>query len=74
MKMHHIATKIGGIVRGIVFTQVKEFKLDDNKGCFITGIPGTGKTYICKGLQQEILKVSDMVIVIKCVHQHTNQL
>ncbi len=24
-------------------TQIKEFKLDDNKGCFITGVPGTGK-------------------------------
>ncbi len=37
-------------------TQSKEFKLDDNKGCFIAGEPGTGKTYMCKGLQQEILK------------------
>ena len=37
-------------------TQIKEFKLDDNKGCFITGEPGTGKTFMCKGLQQEILK------------------
>ena len=36
-------------------TQIKEFKLDDNKGCFITGEPGTGKTYMCKGLQKEIL-------------------
>ena len=26
------------------------------KGCFITGEPGTGKTYMCKELQQEILK------------------
>jgi hypothetical protein len=108
MKMHQMATKIGGIVRGvftdtIIFegeinkpkcnkdviggiretsikdftkcinttpraskyidecpkpiklTQIKEFKLDDNKGCFITGEPGTGKTYMCKGLQKEIL-------------------
>ncbi len=23
---------------------------------FFTGEPGTGKTYMCKGLQQEILK------------------
>ncbi len=35
-------------------TQIIEFKLDDNKGCFITGEPGTGKKYICKGLQKEI--------------------
>ena len=108
MKMHQMATKIGGIVRGvftdtIIFegkinkpkcnediiggiretaikdftkcihttlreskyieecpkptklTQIKEFKLDDNNGCFITGEPGTGKTYMCKKLQQEIL-------------------
>jgi hypothetical protein len=108
MKMHKMATKIGGIVRGvftdtIIFegkinkpkcnkdviggiretaikdftkcidttprpskyidecpkpiklTKIEEFKLDDDKGCFITGEPGTGKTYMCKGLQQEIL-------------------
>ena len=108
MKMHQMATKIGGIVRGvftdtIIFegninkpkcnkdiiggiretttkdftkcidttprpskyidecpkpielTKIEEFKLDDDKGCFITGEPGTGKTYMCKGLQQEIL-------------------
>jgi hypothetical protein len=108
MKMHKMATKIGGIVRGvftdtIIFegkinkpkcnkdiiggiretaikdftkcintkprasdyfeecpkpiklTQIKEFKLDDNNGCFITGEPGTGKTYMCKALQKEIL-------------------
>jgi len=107
MKMHQMATKIGGFVRGvftdtIIFegkinkpkcnkditggiretaikdftkcintkprssdhfeecpkpinlTQIEEFKLDDDKGCFITGEPGTGKTYMCKGLQQEI--------------------
>ncbi len=35
---------------------MKNFKLDNDKGCFITGEPGTGKTYMCKGLQQEILK------------------
>ena len=108
MKMHQMATKIGGIVRGvftdtIIFegninkpkcnkdiiggiretttkdftkcidttprqskyidecpkpiklTKIEEFNLDDDKGCFITGEPGTGKTYMCKGLQQEIL-------------------
>ncbi len=37
-------------------TQIKEFKIDDNNVCFITGEPGTGKTYMCKGLQQEIVK------------------
>ena len=36
-------------------SKIEEFKLDDDKGCFITGEPGTGKTYMCKGLQQEIL-------------------
>jgi hypothetical protein len=36
-------------------TQIKELKLDNEKGCFITGEPGTGKTYMCKGLQKEIL-------------------
>jgi hypothetical protein len=107
MKMHQMANKIGGVVRGvftdtIIFegevikpkcnkdviggiretnikdftkcmntkprennylnecpnpiklTKIEEYKLD-NKGCFITGEPGTGKTYMCKKLQQEIL-------------------
>ncbi len=36
-------------------TKIEEFKLDNYKGCFITGEPGTGKTYMCKGLQQELL-------------------
>jgi Cdc6-like AAA superfamily ATPase len=35
-------------------TKIEEYKLD-NKGCFITGEPGTGKTYMSKKLQQEIL-------------------
>ena len=39
----------------IKLKQIKEFKLDNDKGCFITGEPGTGKTYMCKQLQQEIL-------------------
>ena len=108
MKMHQMATQIGGTVRGVFtdtiifegsintpkcnkniiggirktsikeFTKcmnitprtskyieerpkpvelekVKTFMLKDNKGCFITGEPGTGKTYMCKELQQEIL-------------------
>ncbi len=99
MKMHKMATKIGGIERGVFtdnilfegkinkpkcnkdviggiretaikyftkcinttprqskyneeypkpieLTQIKEFKIDDNKGCFITGEPGTGKAYM----------------------------
>ena len=33
------------------------FKLDNDKGCFITGEPGTGKTYMCKGLQNELLNL-----------------
>ena len=40
----------------IKLTKIEEFKLIDNKGIFITGEPGTGKTYMCKQLQQEILK------------------
>ncbi len=40
----------------IKLTRIEEFKLDDAKGCFITGEPGTGKIYMCKGLQQEIFK------------------
>jgi hypothetical protein len=34
----------------IKLTKIEELELDDNKGCFITGEPGTGKTYMCKGL------------------------
>jgi hypothetical protein len=39
----------------INLTQIKKFKLDDEKCCFITGEPGTGKTCMSKGLQKEIL-------------------
>ncbi len=42
----------------IKLTKIEEFKLDNNKGCLITGEPGTGKTYMCKGLQQELLNVN----------------
>jgi hypothetical protein len=38
----------------VKLTKIDEFKLDD-KGHFITGEPGTGKTYMCKKIQQEIL-------------------
>ncbi len=34
---------------------INKFKLDDDKCFFITGEPGTGKTYMCKQLQQVIL-------------------
>ena len=40
-------------------TQIEKFKLEDNKGCFITGEPGTGKTFLCKELQHEILNSSE---------------
>ena len=44
----------------IVLKNITEFKLDDNKGAFITDEPGTGKTYMCKELQKELLsKVVD---------------
>jgi ATP-dependent Zn protease len=36
----------------VKLTKIDEFELD-NKGCFITGEPGTGKTYLYKLLQQE---------------------
>jgi hypothetical protein len=39
---------------------ITEFKIDDNKGAFITGEPGTGKTYKCNELQQELLKKGDI--------------
>jgi hypothetical protein len=37
----------------IALQNIEEFELDDNKGAFITGEPGTGKTYMCKELQKE---------------------
>jgi hypothetical protein len=40
-------------------TQIEKFKLEDNKGCFITGEPGTGKTFLCKELQHESLNSSE---------------
>ena len=40
----------------INLTKIEEFKLDNDKRCFIIGEPGTDKTYMCKQLQQEILK------------------
>jgi hypothetical protein len=39
----------------IQLKNITQFKLDDNESCFITGEPGTGKTYMCKELQQELL-------------------
>ena len=31
---------------------IDDFKLEDGKGCFITGLGGTGKSYRCKQLQK----------------------
>ncbi len=53
---------------------IEQFKLDDDKSCFITGEPGTGKTYMCKELQQESLSCVDNINSVKYVHQRTNQL
>jgi hypothetical protein len=50
----------------IKLTKIEEFKLDDNKGCFITGDPGTGKTYMCKGLQNEL----STIIIYRYVKKH----
>ncbi len=58
----------------IKLTQIEEFKLDDDKGCFITGELGTGKTCMCKGLQQEILNSVRHGNFLKYVHHHINQL
>ncbi len=30
----------------VALKNIEEFKLDDNKSCFITGEPGTGKAYM----------------------------
>ncbi len=53
---------------------IEQFKLDDNKSCYIYGEPGTGKTYMCKGLQQELLSCVDNINSLKYVHQHINLL
>ena len=37
-----------------VLKNIDEFKLKDNKGCCILGMAGTGKSTLCKKLQQEL--------------------
>ena len=37
-----------------VLKNIDEFKLKDNKGCCILGMAGTGKSTLCKTLQQEL--------------------
>jgi GTPase SAR1 family protein len=37
-----------------VLQNIDEFKLKDNKGCCILGMAGTGKSTLCKKLQQEL--------------------
>ena len=39
----------------IELKNIEQFKLIDNKSCYIYGEPGTGKTYMCKELQKELL-------------------
>ena len=128
MKMHQMATKIGGTVRGvftdtiifegdinkptcnkdiiggiretgikdftkcmntipraskyieecpkpIILKNIEQFKLEDNKSCYIYGEPGTGKTYMCKGLQQELLSCVDNINSFKvCTPTHKSAL
>jgi Cdc6-like AAA superfamily ATPase len=59
----------------IALKHITEFKLDDNKGAFITGEPGTGKTYMCKELQKELLnKVVDGNCFKVCTPTHKSAL
>jgi hypothetical protein len=59
----------------IELAHIEEFKLDDDKSCFITGEPGTGKTYMCKELQQELLnKVVDGNCFKVCTPTHKSAL
>ena len=37
----------------MVLQDIEEFKLD-GKGCFITGLAGTGKSYLCRKLQKKL--------------------
>jgi hypothetical protein len=59
----------------IELAHIEEFKLDDDKSCFITGEPGTGKTYMCKELQKELLsKVVDGNCFKVCTPTHKSAL
>ena len=59
----------------IALAHIEEFKLDDDKSCFITGEPGTGKTYMCKELQKELLsKVVDGNCFKVCTPTHKSAL
>ena len=57
----------------IALKHITEFKLDDNKGAFITGEPGTGKTYMCKELQKELLNKGDVCFKV-CTPTHKSAL
>jgi type II secretory pathway predicted ATPase ExeA len=55
--------------------RIEQCKLDEDKSCFITGEPGTGKTYVCKELQQEVLnKVVDGNRFKVCTPTHKSAL
>ncbi len=59
----------------IALKHITEFRLDDDKGAFITGEPGTGKTFMCKELQQELLsKVVDGNCFKVCTPTHKSAL
>ncbi len=52
----------------IALKHITEFKLDDNKGAFIIGEPGTGKTCMCNELQQEVINKGDNCFKV-CTHK-----
>ena len=59
----------------IILKNIEQFKLEDNKSCYIYGEPGTGKTYMCKGLQQELLSCVDNINSFKvCTPTHKSAL
>ncbi len=59
----------------VALENIEEFKLDNDKGCFITGEPGTGKTYMCNELQDELFnKVVDGNCFKVCTPTHKSAL
>ncbi len=48
-------TKKGKVLSLLNLKILNNLCLENNKSCFITGEPGTGKTYMCKEFQQSLL-------------------
>jgi hypothetical protein len=57
----------------IALKHITEFKIDDNTGAFITGESGTGRTYKCNELQQELLNKGDVCYKV-CTPTHKSSL